>query len=236
MPASAQRLSSFPSSPAVRVVLADDHALLRGSLRRLLEEAGLQVVGEAQDGAEAVLQVQKLCPDLLLLDLSMPKASGMDALFELSHCESPVKVLFLTAEIDFDEIVKALYLGACGIVLKVSPPEVLITAIRTVAAGDYWFDSHPVKDIEEYRQKLAVRNPQLQPCEKKPFGLTPRELQVVAGVVAVLSNKEIACRFGIAENTVKNHLTKCNDKTGTSNRLELALFALHHKLRLPPIE
>jgi two-component system, NarL family, nitrate/nitrite response regulator NarL len=235
MPAIAQT-PVVASAVQPRVILADDHPLLRDSLRRLLDEIGLKVVGEAIDGEQAVEYAYHLRPDLLILDLSMPKASGLDALFELSKHENSTKVLFLTADMNRDEILKAICLGARGVVLKISPPEVLVTAIRAVVAGKYWFDSRPLENIDAYRTQLVSTVSYPKQIEEKQFGLTPRELEVAAGILAAFSNKEIAQHLRIAENTVKKHITSVYNKTGCSTRVELAIFVQHHKLKLPPID
>lgn len=235
MSASAQRPAA-PSAAQPRVIVADDHPLLRGSIGRLLDEIGLKVIGEASDGEQAVEHVRTLRPDLLILDLSMPKASGLDALFELSKHENPTKVLFLTADMNRDQILKAICLGARGVVLKISPPEVLVTAVRAVVAGKYWFDSRPLENIDEYRKQLVNSSSYPKQIEEKQYGLTARELDVIAGILAAFSNKEIGQHFKIAENTVKKHITNVYNKTGCSSRVELAIFVQHHMLKLPPID
>ncbi len=218
----------------VRLVVADDHPIVRDRLRRLLEEGpDYKVVGEAQDGAEAIELVRKLKPDILLLDLSMPKLPGMEALRELSVHESsaPVRIIVLTAAIEKTQIVEALQLGARGIVLKdTATEELLLKAVRTVQAGDHWVGRAPVSNLVQYRHTLT-QSAQDETKQKKS-GLTPRELEVISTVVEGFSNKEIAAHCKITEDTVKHHLSNIFDKLGVSTRLELALFAVNHKL--PP--
>jgi two-component system nitrate/nitrite response regulator NarL len=215
-------------APAVRVLIADDHQIFRAGLRKLLEsEPGFDVVGEADDGATALALVQQLHPDFLLLDLAMPNMSGLEALRELATSGSTCQIVLLAAAIDKAQIVEALRLGARGVVLKDSATGLLFKCIRTVMAGEFWVGRESVADLVLYLRQFppAVRTP-----AKKNFRLTPRELQVIATVVAGYPNKEIAQQFSISEDTVKHHLSSIFDKLGVSNRLELALFAINHHL------
>lgn len=218
----------------VRILLADDHPIFRDGLRRLLEaETGFHVVGEASDGAEAVAMARKLKPDLLLLDLAMPRHPGLEAVRELGNSENPTRILLLTAAVEKDQIVEALQLGARGVVLKESATELLLNSIRAVMAGQYWVGRETISNLVEYLRGLLVPSP--TPKQKK-FGLTPRELEIVSAVVAGYTNKDIAAHYKISEDTVKHHLSNIFDKLGVSTRLELALFAVHQDLPLVPVE
>jgi two-component system, NarL family, nitrate/nitrite response regulator NarL len=221
----------------VRLVVADDHPIVRDGLRRLLqEEPNYKVVGEAPDGAEAIRLVRQLKPDILLLDLSMPKITGMEALRELSEYggSAPVRVIVLTAAIEKSQIVEALQLGARGVVLKDTATELLLKVVQMVVAGEYWVGRSRVSNLVQHLQTLTESSK--DETKHKKFGLTPRELEVISTVVAGFSNKEIAAHWEITEDTVKHHLSSIFDKTGVSTRLELALFVVNHKLPLKPID
>lgn len=231
-------------SSHITIVIADDHPIFRDGLRRLLEtEPDLKVIGEAGNASDAVRGVIELKPDILLVDLKMPPKTGSDALqkagldalrdldaLRARTAEVPkCKPLLLTAEIDVGEIVLALHLGAHGVVLKDAATRVLIESIRTVMAGGHWVGNQSVPNL------LAYLTSVMQEVERKKFSLTPRELDIVSGVVAALGNKEIAQYFKISEDTVKHHMSNIFDKLGVSTRLELALFAVNHKLPLKDI-
>jgi two-component system nitrate/nitrite response regulator NarL len=218
----------------VRILLADDHPIFRDGLRRLLEaEPGFRVVGEASDGAEAVAMAKKLRPDLLLLDLAMPRHPGLEAVRELGNSDAPPRILLLTAAVEKEQIVEALQLGARGVVLKESATQLLLNSIRAVMAGQYWVGRETISNLVEYLRGLLT--PPATPKQKK-FGLTPRELEIVSAVVAGYTNKDIAAHYKISEDTVKHHLSNIFDKLGVSTRLELALFAVHQDLPLVPLE
>jgi DNA-binding NarL/FixJ family response regulator len=213
-------LESQPDKGIVRIVIADDHSLVRNGLRRILEtEPDFKVVGEASDGDEALECIRKLSPNVLLLDLAMPRTDGLQVLRQLRLMQHEVNVVILTAAIDRNQINEAVRLGAHGVVMKTSAIDVLIKSIRVVMDGQYWLDRSTLAEI--------VRTP--TPSDTK-FGLTDRELQLVALISAGGSNKEIAETLGITEATVKRHLANVFDKTGVSTRLELAVFAMNHGL------
>jgi len=212
----------------IRIVIADDHALFRDGLRKLLEsEPGFVVVGEASNGAEAVKLSQEVKPDVLLLDVAMPETSGLEALRLLSASSTPVRTILLTAAIEKRQIVEALQIGGRGVVLKESATQLLFKCIRSVMEGQYWVGRDSVSDLVKYLQDLI---PPPGSSRKKNFGLTPRELEVVSVIVAGYTNKDIAEKFSISEQTVKHHLTNIFDKLGVYNRLELAIFALDNRL------
>jgi two-component system, NarL family, nitrate/nitrite response regulator NarL len=221
-------------SHIVRILIADDHPIFRDGLRRLLEaEQGFKVVAEACDGVEAVDFVRRFRPEILLLDLAMPRRPGIEALRELSRESAAVRVILLTAAAEREQIVEALQLGARGVVLKDCGTEILMTSIRAVLNGEYWVGREPVPNLLQYLRGLMDSSTKLS--RQKRFGLTPRELDIVSAVVAGYANKEIAEHFKISEDTVKHHLSNIFDKTGVSTRLELALFAVNQSLPFKPL-
>ena len=218
----------------VRILIADDHPIFRDGLKRLLEsERDFKVIGEACDGVEAVKMVRQLKPEILLLDLAMPRRPGLEALREMSTDATSVRVILLTAAAEKDQIVEALQLGARGVVLKDSATQILLKSIRAVMNGEYWVGRESVSNLVQYLRGLVGTSSNA--ARQRRYGLTPRELEIVSAVVAGYANKEIAEHFKISEDTVKHHLSNIFDKVGVSTRLELALFAVNQALPFKPI-
>ena len=216
----------------IRLAIADDHTIVRDGLRQLLEtQSDFTIVAEATDGIEALERVRDTKPDVLLLDITMPRMSGLEVVAELERARSGVRTILLVAAIDRTEIIRALQLGARGVVLKESATELLYKAIRSVVAGQYWVGRDMVADLVETLGRLS--SAAASPGDHHKFGLTRREIEVLALVAAGYTNREIASQYRLSEDTVKHHLTNIFDKTGASNRLELALFAIHHQLVMP---
>lgn len=215
----------------IRVLIADDHPVVRIGLRNMLQaDAHIKVIAEAKDGVEALHMVRTLRPDILLLDLAMPKMPGLEALRELTSDNADTRTIVLTGQIDKRQILEALQLGARGVVLKDAAIAHLSACIRAVMQGQYWLEGRPVTNLVQVLRDLTA---QTAPPPRKTFGLTARELEVVTLITEGSTNKHIAETFGISEETVKRHLTNIFNKIGVGNRLELALFALNHNL-LPP--
>lgn len=225
---------AFSESPSTamrrtRIVLADDQRMFREALHALLDaEPDLQVVGEAADGLEAVALTRQLNPDILLLDVSMPHGDGIDALRQLATSPSNTRIIVLTASGEQPATATVLRLGAHGLVPKESGLALLLRALRGVQDGQFWVGREALSEVLKELRVIADTG---RPITAHPdFGLTARELQIIGAVVAASGNKDIAQQFNISEKTVKHHLTNIFDKLGVSNRLELALFALHHRL------
>jgi len=213
---------------SIRVLVADDHTIFREGLCRLLEaEDDITVIGEARSGKECLSQVGKLKPDVLLLDLKMPDPDGLAVLSELGGPESSVRTIVLTASEDERDYVETVRRGARGIVLKQAATERLLEGIRKVHRGEIWIDQRVAAEVVKAMSRPAPTAPRTR--GEKGL-LTPREGEIVSLVTQGFRNKEIAEKLSISEQTVKNHLQNIYDKLGVSDRLELALYALHHKL------
>ena len=216
------RLTTIAASTTIRILIADDQTISRCGLRKLLEtQSDFEIVGEASDPAEAVRSTHELKPDVLLVALSTHDWSGLDVLSQLTG--STVRTILLTPEIDTADTVKVLYVGARGVVLKDSPMHMLFKSIRCVFRGEIWLGRDAMLDVV---QALSALNQQR--AEAPSSCLTAREKEVLTLVVSGNTNKDTAQKLSISEDTVKHHLTSIFDKTGVSNRLELALFAIHH--------
>jgi two-component system nitrate/nitrite response regulator NarL len=212
----------------VRILIADDHPVFREGLISIFRnEPEFTIVGEASDGRQALQLISELHPDILLLDLLMPSLTGLETLRELSSSTMPVRPIVLTAAIAQEQIAQALQLGARGIVLKDAPTEVLFNSIRSVMNGQFWVGQTQVKDLMEALRFYIIPADE---DSKEQIHLTSRERDVVGAIASGFTNREIAEKLSISEQTVKHHLRNIFDKTGVSNRLELALFAINHGL------
>jgi DNA-binding NarL/FixJ family response regulator len=210
------------SDPGIRIVIADDHAVLRESLAALLStQQDLSVEGLANNGQEALDLVQKHHPDVLVLDLFMPESDGFDVLRTLDHAGSRVAAVVLTgseSELDYAQAVR---LGARGLVLKSDGPEKLFSAIRTVANGELAFSDELAQRV------LTTMSSETRSATDALARLSEREKQIAYYVARGLKNKDIGQTLNISENTVKRHLQSIFSKTGTRDRLELAVLALN---------
>lgn len=207
-------------SETIRVLIADDHAVVREGLRALLAtEPDLALVGEASDGVQAVLKARSLKPDVILLDLMMPRKDGIAAITEIKQENPGARILVVTSFAEDDKVFGAIKAGALGYLLKDSSPDELLRAIRDVYAGES--SLHPSiarKLIRELNKPVGL------PPTEDP--LTEREVEVLRLVAQGLSNDEIADRLVISERTVRTHVSNILDKLHLANRTQAALYAL----------
>jgi DNA-binding NarL/FixJ family response regulator len=234
--------ASSPAAPGearkIRIVVADDHPIFRDGLCRLLAlEPDFEVVAQAQDGRQVLDVLQQHEPDILLLDLKMPGLDGLATLQRLQNSKHKTRVIVLTASEDKNEFVQAMKLGTSGIVLKQSATDLLIKSIRKVNAGEIWLDSHTTAAVMRQfatgaDEAPAAGTPVSSSRERERSLLSQREREIVALVAQGFKNKEMAEKMFISEQTVKNHLHNIFDKLGVSDRLELALYAIHNNLHM----
>jgi DNA-binding NarL/FixJ family response regulator len=212
--------------PLIRVLVADDHELFRDGVRKLLEDAGnISIVGEAADGNECLRLVEKLKPDILLLDLRMPEKDGLGVLESLNFETVSTHVIVVTGAEEDRDVLRAMRLGARGIVLKRSASELLVKSIRKVHLGEIWLDNRMTSEVVNAFKRSAEGGGR----REKPL-LSDREREIAQHVAQGFRNREIGQKLFISEQTVKNHLHNIFDKLGVSDRLELALYAIHHGL------
>jgi two-component system, NarL family, nitrate/nitrite response regulator NarL len=214
------------AAEVVRIVIVDDQPIFRDGLRRLLEtERRLRIVGETGDSGNLATLVRDLNPDILLFGLSSSRRSPIETLREIAACGTRVRTIVLTGSVHTPEVVAAVELGAAGVLSKDSSADVLFKGIASVMDGHYWVGDGPAADVGASLRKLNVARRRV-----KAFGLTHRELEIVRAMVSGSTNKQIAETFSISESTVKRHITHIFDKMGASTRIEVALFAAHHRL------
>lgn len=207
---------------SIRVLIADDHTVVRKGIRTLLlTETGLDVVGEAADGVEAAALYRNLLPDVLLLDLQMPRRGGLEVIAELKQDFPDAHILVLTSAGDEEAVLTAVQSGALGYLMKDSTPEELVEAIRAVHNGrPYLQPSVAFKFMQAMKRPSA---PLQEP-------LTERERDILRHVAHGLSNQDIADTLTISERTVRTHISHILDKLDLENRTQAALYALRHGL------
>jgi DNA-binding NarL/FixJ family response regulator len=204
----------------IRVLLVDDHGVVRAGLRQLLDGfEGIECVGAASDGAEAVELTLEHRPDVVLMDISMPVMDGIDATRAIAATCPGTKVVVLTSFSDRERILRALDVGAVGYLLKDAEPDELLRGIRAAARGDSPLAPKAARTI------LAARQMSRQPLRAGDDELSEREREVLVLLASGLANKQIARRLGISEKTVKAHLTHVFRRIGVSDRTQAALWA-----------
>jgi two-component system, NarL family, nitrate/nitrite response regulator NarL len=213
-------------APPIRIVVVEHHPLIREGISSLLsQQSDFQVVGQGTNGSDALRLARECDPDVLLLDHVMPGLSAVAVARELRSGNVPVRIILLSPGVEKGSTLAILKTGVRGIVLKDSRSELLVKSIRKVHDGQVWIGRDAMSDILE---ALTESEAASKPEPLNEISLTPRERQILGCILAGETNKRIARALEIGEDTVKHHLTSIFDKTGASNRLELALFALHH--------
>ena len=215
----------------MKIMIADDHALFRDSLRSLLEARGLEVIGEARNGREAVELAKKLKPEVVLMDLSMPEMDGLSATKLISADQPEVKVVVLTASDDDANLFEAIKSGAQGYLLKNLESEDFFNLLDGVSRGE------PALTPALARKLLQefARPVQAPASSQDPDALTDREREVLEHLVnGITSNRKLAKQLGVSENTVKFHVRNILDKLHLHNRAQVVSYAIRHRIVEPP--
>jgi DNA-binding NarL/FixJ family response regulator len=214
---------------SIRVVVADDQAIARQGLRMILEsQPDIEVVGEAADGLDALGQVQRRAPDVLLIDIRMPRMDGLEATRRLRDAEGLAVIVITTFDLD-EHVFDALRAGAVGFLVKESPPDRIIDAVRTVARGDALISPEVTRRLlDQFASSAPARagDPALA-------DLTPRERDVLLGIAAGRSNADIAAHLHLEESTVKSHVGRMFAKLGLTSRVQAVIFAYETGLVAP---
>lgn len=214
----------------IRVVIADDQAVVRAGLRTILEAQGIEVAGEAADGRTAIEAARRLKPEVVLMDIRMPVLDGIEATRQLLAEPTPVRVLILTTYGIDEYVYDALRAGASGFILKTEPPERLVDAVRIIAAGDALLGPEVTRRLID---RFIATGPPAVPPPHELAALTPRENEVLALIAQGLSNAEIARSIYVSEGTVKTHVTRILTKLGLRDRVQAVVFAYEHRLAIP---
>lgn len=218
---------------SIKLIIADDHTLLRQGIRNVLElESDLEILAEACDGEDAIQKIGSYCPDVVLLDLNMPKMSGIEVARWAKKNHPKIQIVILTIHEDENYMFEVIRAGALGYLLKDVEPAMLVKAIQTVAAGQsFIYPTLTGRLVGEFTRLSDAEHQQhhryLRP---NPDRLTVREMDILKLLVGGLSNQEIASRLYLSEKTIKNHLTSVFRKFGVSDRTQAALYALKHKV------
>ncbi|MGQ9522043.1 MAG: response regulator [Anaerolineae bacterium] len=217
----------------IRVFIVDDHPFFREGLRRVIAaERDLEVIGEASDGEEAVEQVSRLLPNVVVMDVNLPRVNGLEATRRIKSLHPEVGVVILTAYDDEEQIYHAVRAGASAYHSKDVSPQELVRTIRHVHAGQYVLRQVVLPTERELGRWLGDHYRQfggeMLTDARYKAPLSSREMEVLRLMVAGMSNKEIACRLGISHQTVKNHVTAIFNKLGVADRTQATVYALRH--------
>lgn len=220
----------------ITIVIADDHMLLRQGIKNVLElEADIKVVGEAADGEEALKVTQECKPDVLLLDINMPRLNGLEVTKQLRMSPAKTKVIVLTINDDETYVMEIIKAGAAGYLLKDIEPGMLVQAIRSVCKGDTFI--YPTLANRLFGEMKRQREEELHTLatlrdKRREERLTYREIDVLQLVCKGMSNQEVASQLFLSEKTVKNHLTNIFRKLNVSDRTQAVLYAIKNKIVL----
>lgn len=225
------------STAPIRVFIADAHPIVLEGLRSVLgQHAGIQIVGEASDGMDAIDKIVQLEPDIVLLDLRLPRVDGLTVIRSIQTRAPRAKVILFAAPDNKEDFVEAMKVGCSGILLKDSSTSLVEKSIHKVHAGEIWLDSNTTAAV--IRQFASPSDIPPVHSNGKPnrerAQLSQREREIIILIAQGYKNKEIAEKMFITEQTVKNHLHNVFDKLGVSDRLELALYAIHNSLHVKP--
>jgi two-component system, NarL family, nitrate/nitrite response regulator NarL len=227
------------STGPIRVLIADGHPIVREGLRSVLAHSVIvQIVGEATDGVEAVEKAISLDPDVMLMELKLPKLDGLSVLRNLQSRTIRSKIIVFTGSESKEELVEAMKLGCSGVLLKTAANSLIEKSIQKVHEGEIWLDSNTTAAvIRQFAAPISESfsnngTPSGEKVSRDRAQLSQREREIIVLIAQGYKNKEIAEKMFITEQTVKNHLHNVFDKVGVSDRLELALYAIHNSLHV----
>lgn len=212
----------------IRVLIADDHSMLRQGLKQILDlENDIIVIAQAANGEEAIKQAREFKPDVILMDINMPGMNGLQAIKELKEEKTQSKIIVLTIHQDREYLFKTLQMGAEGYVLKDAEPSVLIEAIRSVFRGQSFIQPNMTKELVKEFNRVTLH----EKDKNNENSLTSREVEVLELIAEGMINKEIAKQLYISEKTVKNHVSNIFKKLNVSDRTQAAIYAFKHNFK-----